>query len=84
MVPAQPFESASAPTEGGQPHSLRGTAGGGGGGSRQRAITLIQRFGSAANLNIHLHCLVLYGVCLETTKVMISAAAKPPSRGKAA
>ena len=26
------------------------------------AITLIQRFGSAANLNIHLHCLVLDGV----------------------
>ncbi len=23
------------------------------------AVTLIQRFGSAANLNIHLHCLVL-------------------------
>jgi len=26
------------------------------------AITLIQCFGSAANLNIHLHCLVLDGV----------------------
>ncbi|MFZ1851457.1 MAG: transposase [Nitrosomonas sp.] len=26
------------------------------------AITLIQRFGSVANLNIHLHCLVLDGV----------------------
>ncbi len=26
------------------------------------AVTLIQRFGSAANLNVHLHCLVLYGV----------------------
>jgi len=26
------------------------------------AVTLIQRFGSAANLNIHLHCLVLRGV----------------------
>lgn len=26
------------------------------------AITLIQRFGSAANLNSHLHCLVLDGV----------------------
>ena len=26
------------------------------------AITLIQRFGSAADLNIHLHCLVLDGV----------------------
>jgi len=27
-----------------------------------RAVTLIQRFGSAANLNIYLHCLVLDGV----------------------
>ena len=26
------------------------------------AVTMIQRFGSAANLNIHLHCLVLDGV----------------------
>ena len=26
------------------------------------AVILIQRFGSAANLNIHLHCLVLDGV----------------------
>ena len=26
------------------------------------AVTLIHRFGSAANLNIHLHCLVLVGV----------------------
>jgi hypothetical protein len=29
------------------------------------AVTLIQRFGSAANLNIHLHCLVLDGVYLN-------------------
>ena len=28
-------------------------------------VTLIQRFGSAANLNIHLHCLVLDGVYLN-------------------
>ncbi len=26
------------------------------------SVTLIQRFGSVANLNIHLHCLVLGGV----------------------
>ena len=26
------------------------------------AVTLIQRFGSAANLNIHVHCLLLDGV----------------------
>src|SRR5215813_1834934 len=29
------------------------------------AVMLIQRFGSAANLNIHLHCLVLDGVYLK-------------------
>ena len=29
------------------------------------AVTLIQRFGSAGNLNIHLHCLVLDGVYLN-------------------
>ena len=32
------------------------------GGADTGAVTLIQRFGSAANLNIHLHCLVLDGV----------------------
>ena len=31
------------------------------------AVTLIQRFGSAANLNIHLHCLVLDGVCRRSS-----------------
>ena len=30
------------------------------------AVTLIQRFGSAANLNIHLHCLVLDGAYRRT------------------
>ncbi len=30
------------------------------------AVTLIQRFGSAAKLNIHLHCLVLDGVYRRT------------------
>ena len=30
------------------------------------AVTLIQRFGSAANLNIHLHCLVLDGMYRRT------------------
>ncbi len=33
-----------------------------GGEAHTGAVTLIQRFGSAANLNIHLHCLVLDGV----------------------
>jgi ribosomal protein S27AE len=33
-----------------------------GGEGQGGAVTLIQRFGSAANLNVHLHCLVLDGV----------------------
>ena len=32
------------------------------------AVTLIQRFGSAANLNIHSHCLVLDGVYCTLAK----------------
>jgi hypothetical protein len=32
------------------------------------AVTLIQRFGSAANLNVHLHCLVLDGVYRRGTE----------------
>jgi Putative transposase/Transposase zinc-binding domain len=39
-----------------QQANLNSTQGQGG------SVTLIQRFGSAANLNIHLHCLVLDGV----------------------
>ncbi|NDY93968.1 transposase [Ideonella livida] len=42
------------------------------------AVTLIQRFGSAANLNIHLHCLVLDGVyrCgADGSPVFVEAAA---------
>jgi hypothetical protein len=35
------------------------------------AVTLIQRFGSAANLNIHLHCLVLDGVYRLTDEVSV-------------
>ncbi len=35
------------------------------------AVTLIQRFGSAANLNIHLHCLVLDGVYRLTDSVPV-------------
>jgi hypothetical protein len=31
------------------------------------AVSLIQRFGSAANLNVHLHCLVLDGVYRRST-----------------
>ncbi len=30
-------------------------------------VTLIQRFGSALNLNIHFHMLFLYGVCVDGT-----------------
>jgi hypothetical protein len=39
------------------------------------AVTLIQRFGSAANLNIHLHCLVLDGVYRNSTGVFHEVAA---------
>lgn len=43
------------------------------------AVTLIQRFGSAANLNIHLHCLVLDGVyrCDDDSEPQFVAAAPP-------
>jgi hypothetical protein len=41
---------------------LREAAGLVGGEGQGGAVTLIQRFGSAANLNVHLHCLVLDGV----------------------
>jgi hypothetical protein len=41
---------------------LRGSAGLVGGKGQGGAVTLIQRFGSAANLNVHVHCLVLDGV----------------------
>lgn len=44
-----------------QGHLLKG-AGLQSGQGQGGAVTLIQRFGSAANLNIHLHCLVLDGV----------------------
>jgi hypothetical protein len=44
---------------------LLGQAGFKADGADSGAVTLIQRFGSAANLNIHLHCLVLDGVYLR-------------------
>jgi hypothetical protein len=43
------------------------------------AVTLIQRFGSAANLNIHLHCLVLDGVYLNRDGVPVFYEAAAPS-----
>jgi hypothetical protein len=43
------------------------------------AITLIQRFGSAANLNIHLHCLVLDGVYRTTAGVPAFHAVPAPT-----
>jgi hypothetical protein len=42
-------------------------------------VTLIQRFGSAANLNIHLHCLVLDGVYLHTAGEPIFQEARAPA-----
>ena len=44
------------------------------------AVTLIQRFGSAANLNIHLHCLVLDGVYRRTEGEPVFQQARAPTR----
>jgi ribosomal protein S27E len=44
------------------------------------AVTLVQRFGSAANLNIHLHCLVLDGVYRRTEGAPVFQQARAPSR----
>ena len=43
------------------------------------AVTLIQRFGSAANLNIHLHCLVLDGVYCSSAGVPVFHAVRGPT-----
>ena len=43
------------------------------------AVTLIQRFGSAANLNSHLHCLVLDGVYRRTEGVPVFHEARAPT-----
>ena len=43
------------------------------------AVTLSQRFGSAANLNIHLRCLVLDGVYRHTDGEPVFVEAAPPS-----
>ena len=43
------------------------------------AVTLIQRFGSAANLNIHLHCLVLDGVYRTTEGLPVFHAVRAPT-----
>ena len=48
------------------------------------AVTLIQRFGSAANLNIHLHCLVLDGVYRRTEGEPDFQEARAPSRDELA
>ena len=44
------------------------------------AVTLVQRFGSAANLNIHLHCLVLDGVYRRTAAEPVFQEARAPTR----
>jgi Putative transposase len=44
------------------------------------AVTLIQRFGSAANLNIHLHCLVLDGLYRRTEGKPVFHEARAPTR----
>jgi hypothetical protein len=44
------------------------------------SVTLIQRFGSAANLNIHLHCLVLDGVYRSNGDEVVFQEARAPTR----
>jgi hypothetical protein len=46
------------------------------------AVTLIQRFGSAANLNIHLHCLVLDGAYRTTEGVPVFHEVRAPTPGQ--
>ena len=46
------------------------------------AVTLIQRFGSAANLNIHLHCLVLDRVYRTTEGVPVLHEVCAPTPGQ--
>ena len=46
------------------------------------AVTLIQRFGSATNLNIHLHCLVLDGVYRRTEGEPAFQAARASTRAE--
>jgi hypothetical protein len=43
------------------------------------AVTLVQRFGSAANLNVHLHCLVLDGVYRRTEGEPLFQEARAPT-----
>ena len=43
------------------------------------AVTLIQRFGTTANLNIHLHCLVLDGVYRGSEGVAVFHEARAPT-----
>ena len=43
------------------------------------AVTLIQRFGSAANLNIHLHCIFLDGVYRMTDEGPVFQPARAPT-----
>ena len=46
------------------------------------SVTLIQRFGSAANLNIHLHCLVLDGVYRSSGDEVVFHDARAPTGGE--
>ena len=48
-------------------------------GADSDAVTLIPRFGSAANLNVHLHCLVLDGVYRHTDGEPVFVEVPPPT-----
>ncbi len=50
--------------------------------AQSSAVTLIQRFGSTANLNIHLHCLVLDGVYRTPAGVPLFHAVRAPTAGE--
>ena len=52
-------------------------------GTRGGAVTLIQGFGSAANIRIHLHCLVLDGVWRHSALGMPESAQAPAPGGEA-
>ena len=43
------------------------------------AVTLLQRFGSAANLNIHLHCIVLDRVYRRRGDTAVFREARAPT-----
>jgi hypothetical protein len=52
------------------------------GGGRTGMLTVIQRFGSGVNLNLHFHTLVLDGVFIERTPGQLEFHAATPRMGR--